>query len=88
MRRLLIGTALLLLALSLSAPAQATRVTTLGNNNMILLDNSNMSLFPSRLWDYPNMAVAELDDAEVGSLGVHWKAPTSTMTPRICCRVR
>ncbi len=62
-----------MLALSLSAPANATRVTTLGNNNMILLDNSNMSLFPSRLWDYPNMAVAELDDADVGSIGVHWK---------------
>ena len=50
-----------------------TRVLTMGDNNMILLDDANVSMFPSRLLDYPNIAVAEFGSNDMMDLGVHWK---------------
>ena len=38
-----------------STLATETRVLTMGDNNMILLDEANIVLFPSRLIDYPNL---------------------------------
>lgn len=59
MRRIIIITAMLVMTLSLGAFATDTRVLTMGENNMILLDEANIRLFPSRLYDYPNLVVGE-----------------------------
>ena len=59
MRKTIILSTILVVMLSISAFATDTRVTTMGENNMILLDEANISLFPSRLFDYPNLVVGE-----------------------------
>ncbi len=71
MKKLVIVTTLLLLAGS--AMATETRVLTMGDNNTILLDEHNIALFPSRLFDYPNLAIAEFDNDEFTKFGVHWQ---------------
>lgn len=56
-----------------AALASNTRVLTMGDNNLILLDDANISLFPSRIVDYPNLALAEMSSDDMRSLGIHWK---------------
>lgn len=77
MKRILITLVVLSLALSMSAFATDTRVLTLGENNTVLLDENNIWLFPSRINDYPNLAVGEFGfgngDADMTRLGIHWK---------------
>ncbi|MDH4158575.1 MAG: hypothetical protein OEW00_15005 [candidate division Zixibacteria bacterium] len=88
MRKSIILVCLLVGIMAASAAATQTRVLTLGENNMILLDEANITLFPSRLFDYPKLAVAEFGrieqvaagaDAGGGELpefrqfGLHWK---------------
>ena len=73
MRKSLIIAFALLVILSMSAMASDTRVTTMGDNNMILLDDANIGLFPSRLYDYPDEATAEFRNNNVTVFGVHWK---------------
>ncbi len=76
MKKLLIITFTLLLLMSASLMATGTRVGTMGDNNMILLDDANIWMFPSRINDYPNMAVAEFSDnynTEFGRFGIHWQ---------------
>jgi hypothetical protein len=55
-----------------------TRVTTMGDNNMILLDEHNIELFPSRLFEYPDLAIAEFCNVannanDMTRFGIHWK---------------
>ena len=63
----------LVLLISSAALATDTRVLTMGDNNLILLDEANIELFPSRIVDYPNLAVAEMSSDDMRSFGVHWK---------------
>ncbi|MDH4034585.1 MAG: hypothetical protein OEV80_12400, partial [candidate division Zixibacteria bacterium] len=44
-----------------------------GDNNMILLDDANVHLFPSRVLEYPNLAVGEFGGDSFHRLGIHWK---------------
>ncbi|MFQ5500168.1 MAG: hypothetical protein ACE5FH_10910, partial [Candidatus Zixiibacteriota bacterium] len=59
MKQSIILALLLILLLSASSFATETRVRTMGENNMILLDDFNIWVFPSRLMEYPDIAVAE-----------------------------
>jgi hypothetical protein len=62
-----------------SAMASDTRVMTMGENNMVLLDDANIWLFPSRIFEYPNLAVGEFGNYggfasdEFAQFGIHWK---------------
>lgn len=92
MRLLAVLTVFILLVAGMSAFATDTRVLTLGENNMILIDEANVSLFPSRLYDFQNLVVGEFgrvdygegegdvefvgDDPEFKQFGVHWKFGT------------
>ena len=86
MKKLLILSFALMLIMSAGVFATETRVSTMGDNNMILLDEENIWLFPSRIMDYPNIAVAEFVDEDYyyekqpgyyghhfWQLGMHWK---------------
>lgn len=53
--------------------ASGTRVLTMGDNNMILLDEENIFLFPSRIYEWPNLIVSEFGDNDLAYLGTHWK---------------
>ena len=75
-RLLIISFALALMAAS--AMATDTRVLTMGDNNTVLLDEANIWMFPSRLYEYPNLAVAEfgIENDDFNQFGVHWKFGT------------
>jgi len=60
MRRIVIASMLLLLVMSVSSFATQTRTMTMGMNNMIMVDDNNIGLFPGRTYNYPNLAVAEI----------------------------
>jgi len=64
---------ILLLALALPIAASETRVMTMGDNNTILLDEHNIVIFPSRLFDYPNLAIGEFASEDFTQFGVHLK---------------
>ncbi|MEA2030015.1 MAG: hypothetical protein U9N55_00240 [candidate division Zixibacteria bacterium] len=79
MKRTLIISCVVLLLLS-SVSFAGTRVETMGDNNMVLLDNNNISLFPSRINDYPNLACGEFGwmgaDDDLGTFtdfGINWQ---------------
>ena len=73
MRKIAIGLAVLML-FSASVLASDTRVMTMGENNMVLLDDANIWLFPSRVFEYPNIAVGEFGvNDDFNQLGVDWK---------------
>jgi len=92
MRLVAVLTVFVLLVVGMSAFATDTRVLTLGENNMILIDEANISLFPSRLYDFQNLVVGEFgrvdygvatgdveyvgEDPEFKQFGVHWKFGT------------
>ena len=86
MKKCLIITLTLLLFMSISSFATNTRVLTMGDNNMILLDEANIWLFPSRINDYPDVVIGEFGSfsheyysgeygtpSEFTELGIHWK---------------
>lgn len=73
MKKFLIILSLSLFALTASVMATETRVKTMGDNNMILLDEANIYLFPSRLNDWPNLAVGEFGSGDFSKFGLHWK---------------
>ncbi len=72
MKTKLLILAVLLLMLGSSVLATNTRVRTMGNNNMIVLDDYNIVLFPSRLNDYPNLVIGEFAGDDFYEMGVHW----------------
>lgn len=78
MKRLIILTVALMMLFSASLMATETRVLTMGDNNMVLLDDANIFMFPSRVNEYPNLAVGEFSQGFIGSgdfnkFGIHWK---------------
>lgn len=79
MKRLLILTFILLLLMSVSSMATNTRVLTMGDNNNVLLDDANIWLYPSRVFEYPNLAIGEFGDVlgettdDFAQFGIHWK---------------
>ncbi len=56
-----------------SINATETRVLTMGDNNMLLLDEANIFLFPSRIYEWPDLAVGEFGDSEFSEFGLHMK---------------
>ena len=56
--------------------ATETRVLTMGENNMVLLDEADIFIFPSRIHDWPNLAVGEFGGGDFTELGIHWKFGT------------
>lgn len=75
MRKLIILTLALVMALGTMAFATNTRVLTMGNNNNIMLDDANIWLYPSRINQYPNLAIADAESDGYGmyQMGVNWK---------------
>ncbi|UCD63173.1 MAG: hypothetical protein JSW34_10525 [Candidatus Zixiibacteriota bacterium] len=79
-RLIIIGVVLLLFAAGVSATD--TRVMTMGDNNLIMLDDANIWLFPSRIFEYPNLAVGEFGNLygyntdDFAQFGIHWKFGT------------
>jgi len=73
MKRTVILSCLLMLLLSAASQATETRVLTMGENNMVLLDEANIFMFPSRLNEYPSLVVGEFDSDDFSEFGVHWK---------------
>jgi len=74
MKRCFIITFALLLFMSMSSFATNTRVFTMGDNNTILLDDANIWIFPSRINDYPNLAIGEFGQpGDFTEFGIHWK---------------
>lgn len=74
MKKIIIISFSLVLLLSMSSFATNTRVLTMGENNTILLDEANIWLFPSRINDYPNLAIGEFGQpGDFTELGIHWQ---------------
>jgi hypothetical protein len=74
MKKLIILTLALALIMAGAALASNTRVFTMGNNNTILTDDANIWLFPSRLNNYPHLAVGEFEASnDFTRFGVHWQ---------------
>ena len=73
MRKLLILTCVVFLAAVVSLSATETRTLTMGDNNIVLLDENNIFLFPSRINEYPNLAVGEFNADDFRRLGIHWQ---------------
>ena len=88
MKKILLLTIFTLMILSLSSFATDTRVLTMGDNNNILMDDANIWLYPSRIYNYPDIATAEFSnyydrvsvsddmyvyDEQITRLGVNWK---------------
>lgn len=59
MKKLLPITLCLLMVMASASFATNTRVLTMGENNEILLDEANIWLYPARIYDYPDLAIAE-----------------------------
>ncbi len=77
MKNRILISAVLILLMAASAMATETRVKTLGNTNTVLLDEENIWLFPSRLYDYPDLTVGEVGQDAASNdftrLGIHWE---------------
>lgn len=82
MKKLLTLTLAALLVLGSVAYATNTRVLTMGETGNILLDESNVFMFPSRINMYPDLAIGEMGynyDEEydqgtgMSKWGIHWK---------------
>jgi hypothetical protein len=57
-----------------SAFATETRTTVMGENNMIMVDDANMFMFPGRVNNYPNLALGEFGmNDEFYNFGVTWQ---------------
>ncbi len=74
MKKLIILTLALALIMATAALASNTRVLTMGDNNAILTDDANIWLWPSRINNYPHIAVGEFEsNDEFTMFGVHWQ---------------
>lgn len=59
MKKLILISILTMFVLSMNAFGSETRTLTLGQTNNVLLDENNIWLYPSRILDYPNLAIGE-----------------------------
>ncbi len=81
----------LVAAVAATSMATDTRTLTLGDNHEVLVDDANVFLYPSRIGQFPNIAVAEVGSyffdsefarttggsfSDIGRLGVNWKFGT------------
>ncbi|MDX9856162.1 MAG: hypothetical protein RBT76_00050 [candidate division Zixibacteria bacterium] len=88
MKKLVTLTLCFVLLLSAASFATNTRVRSMGENNEIMLDEANIWLYPSRLYDYPDVAIGEFSyddyfdkdaaqyygyEPTFNQFGVHWK---------------
>ncbi len=73
MKKVSIILLVLLLMIGTGVMATDTRVFTMGDNNLVLVDDANIWLFPSRFFDYPNLAIGEFSGSEFDQFGIHWK---------------
>lgn len=75
MKKLIILTLALVFVLSAAAFASQTRVLTMGDNHVVLTDDANIWNWPSRLNNYPSLAVAEFGGGsfDFNRFGVHWQ---------------
>ncbi len=73
MKKLIFITLILTLFVAMSAFGSNTRTLTMGNNNAIMVDDANIWLFPSRINDYPGLAIAEVGAGDVTRFGIHWQ---------------
>ncbi len=78
MKRILFIVCALLFLMAFNSFATETRVLTIGDNNNVVLDEANIWLYPSRVVDYPNLAIGEFSRYTSGSdnftdFGIHWK---------------
>lgn len=85
MKKLLITTLVISLFACTASFATLTRTLTMGDANNIVHDNANIWLYPSTLWDYPEMAVGEFsryyyyydlqdgEGSEFTDIGLHYK---------------
>ncbi|MEW6412520.1 MAG: hypothetical protein AB1483_08620 [Candidatus Zixiibacteriota bacterium] len=73
MKKLFILTFAVLLLMGTTSMATDTRVLTMGDNNTVLLDDANIWLFPSRIFEYQKIAVGEFGvNDDFTNFGVHW----------------
>lgn len=81
MKRVLISTLFICLLASAAGFATQTRTLTMGDANMIVHDDNNIWMFPSTLYDYPELAIGEFGNyyyyegyyGEFTNLGLHYK---------------
>ena len=73
MKKLIFITLILTLFVAMSAFGSNTRVLTMGDNNAIAIDDANIWLFPSRINNYPGLAIAEVGNGDVTRFGIHWQ---------------
>ena len=73
MRKLVILTAAVFVTVAGCLWATDTRTLTMGDNNLVLLDEHNIFLFPGRIIEYPNLAVGEFNSDDFRRFGIHWK---------------
>lgn len=77
MKKLFTIFAVLVLAMAMNVMATQTRTLVMGNNNMIMTDDANVWMFPSRVNNYPNIATGEFDgwnaSGDFYNFGINWK---------------
>ncbi len=76
MKKALIAALGVIVLAGASAFATETRTTVMGENNMIMVDDANIGLFPGRVNNYPNLALAEFGNNNGDGLynfGVTWQ---------------
>ncbi|MCD6249846.1 MAG: hypothetical protein J7J98_05925 [candidate division Zixibacteria bacterium] len=75
MKKILILAVGLMMLMSLSSFASETRTMVMGENNMIMVDDYNMFMFPGRVNNYPNLVLGEFDydSDELYDFGVTWQ---------------
>jgi len=73
MKKLSVFLCLGFLLLASSASATDTRVLTMGENGNIIMDESNVMMYPQTLAMYPNLGVININGAGIQSAGDHMK---------------
>jgi len=73
MKKTLIAALVLIVLAAASAFATETRTTVMGENNMIMVDDGNIGLFPGRVNNYPNLALGEFGYNGFYNFGVTWQ---------------
>ena len=74
MKKFIIMSLVLMFMLSSVALATSTRVMTMGNVNTVVLDDANILEFPSRVVEYPNIALGEFNSGDdFHNFGMIWK---------------
>ncbi len=74
MKRIVIAALFLALVMSVSSMATQTRTLVMGNNDQVLVDDYNVFTYPGRVFNYPNLAIAEFDGGDdFYKFGINWQ---------------